>query len=100
MMWFWDHYVPDLQQRLQQGASPLRADSLAALPSALVQTAEYDPLRDEGEAYANAMHNAGVAVQQTRYAGLIHGFYGMFDMVPASRVAVREATTALRDALS
>ena len=100
MRWFWDHYVPNLDDRSQGFASPLRADYYGALPPALVQTAEYDPLRDEGEAYANAMRSAGVTVQQTRYAGLIHGYFGMFETVAASRVAVREATTALRDALS
>ena len=99
MMWFWDHYVPNPEQRSQPLASPLRADSLVALPPALVLTAEYDPLRDEGEAYANALASAGVSVQQTRYAGLIHGFFGMWDTVPASRIAIREATQALSAAL-
>lgn len=100
MMWFWDHYVPSLTDRLHPLASPLRADTYAALPPALIQTAEYDPLRDEGEAYANALRSAGVQVQQTRYSGLIHGFFDMFETVPASRAAVREATMALRQALS
>lgn len=99
MMWFWDQYLPDLSERSQPLASPLRADSYAALPPALVQTAEYDPLRDEGEAYANAMSSAGVKVQHTRYSGLIHGFLGMYETVPASRAAIREATSALREAL-
>lgn len=100
MMWFWDLYVPNALDRTHELASPLRADSLASLPPALVLTAEYDPLRDEGEAYANALISAGVEVTQTRYAGLIHGFFGMWDTVPASRAAILEATTALRDALA
>jgi len=99
MMWFWDHYVPNIDDRAHALVSPLRADSHAALPPALVLTAEYDPLRDEGEAYANALESAGVAVQQTRYSGLIHGFFGMYETVPASRPAIREATVALRAAL-
>jgi len=100
MMWFWDHYVPNESQRMQPLASPLRADSLLALPQALILTAEFDPLRDEGEAYANALDSAGVKVAHTRYPGLIHGFFGMWDNVPASRPAVREATQALRNVLN
>lgn len=100
MMWFWDHYVPNPSSRTLAYASPLRADSLAMLPPALVLTAEYDPLRDEGEAYANALRSAGVEVTQTRYQGLIHGFFGMWDTVAASREAMRQATLALRQALS
>lgn len=100
MMWFWDMYVPNARDRTHQLASPLRADTLAGLPAALVLTAEYDPLRDEGEAYANAMRSAGVRVTQTRYPGLVHGFFGMWDTVPASRAAILEATTALRQALA
>jgi acetyl esterase len=60
-----------------------------------VQTAEYDPLRDEGEAYAQALANAGVAVQMTRYPGLIRGFFGMQETVPATRPALQEAINAL-----
>lgn len=99
MSWFWDHYVPTAEDRAQPLVSPLRADSHAALPAALVLTAEYDPLRDEGEAYANALESAGVPVQHTRYSGLIHGFFGMYETVAASRPAIREATVALREAL-
>lgn len=99
MEWFWDLYAPNAQDRLHAYASPLRADSWVTLPPALVLTAEYDPLRDEGEAYANALRSAGVQVTQTRYPGLIHGFFGMWDTVVASRGAIRAATAALRDAL-
>ncbi len=100
MIWFWNHYVPNPDERTQAYASPLRADSLVALPPALVLTAEYDPLRDEGEAYANALRSAGVQVTQTRYPGLIHGFFDMWETVPASRGAVKAATAALRNALT
>jgi len=95
MQWFWDQYVPDLQQRQEPYAAPLRARNFDGLPPALVQTAEYDPLRDEGEAYAQALQSAGIAVQMTRYPGLIHGFFGMQESVPATRPALQEAISAL-----
>jgi len=100
MQWFWDQYVPDLDQRHEAYASPLRAARLDGLPPALVQTAGYDPLRDEGEAYAEALKAAGVAVRATRYEGLIHGFFGMQDAIPATRPALQEAITALREHLA
>lgn len=96
MQWFWDQYVPDLGQRREPYAAPLAAADLGGLPPALVQTAEYDPLRDEGEAFAQALERAGVAVEHTRYAGLVHGFFGMQDAVPATRPALDQATAALR----
>jgi acetyl esterase len=97
MQWFWDQYVPDLDQREEPYAAPLKAKSLAGLPAALVQTAEYDPLRDEGEAFAAALQAAGVPVTQTRYAGLIHGFFGMQAAVAAARPALQQAVDALRE---
>lgn len=76
MKWFWDSYTTDAQQRAQIHASPLRAslEQLQGLPPALIQTAEFDVLRDEGEAYARKLDAAGVAVTATRYNGMIHDF--------------------------
>ena len=99
MRWFWDHYVPDEALRKEPLASPLQASSLANLPAALVLTAEYDPLRDEGEAFAAALNAAGNQVTHTRYDGLVHGFFGMQQTVAAARPAMQQACSALTDAL-
>lgn len=99
MQWFWNHYVPREEERTNPYASPLRAASLADLPPALVLTAEFDPLRDEGEAYAAALRKAGVAVQATRYDGVVHGFFGMPANVAKARAAIDQATRALRNQL-
>lgn len=100
MHWFWDHYLGDAPQRGREAyASPLRAASLAGLPPALIITAEFDPLRDEGEAYGQALEEAGVAARVSRYDGMIHGFFGMGQMIPRAQDAVREACGHLRMAL-
>lgn len=82
--------------------SPLRApaDALVGLPPALVITAEHDPLRDEGEAYAEALRAAGVEVAVTRYDGVIHGFFSLPGMIPEGKAALDEASAALRAALA
>ena len=76
--------------------SPMRAASLADLPPAFVLTAEFDPLRDEGEAYAGALRAAGVSCANVRYEGLIHGFFGMENLFPAAKVGMDDAVSALR----
>src|SRR5213594_3317229 len=100
MHWFWDHYCgknPDLSDPY---LCPLRAKDLKRLPPALVVTAEFDPLRDEGEAYAARLREAGVPVTSKRYPGMIHGFFGMGAVLTQARAATKEAAEALRAAFA
>jgi|SRR5437763_3337025 len=102
MEWFMGHYFSGEEKDPKHTkASPLYADELdlAKLPPALIITAEYDPLRDEGEAYGKRLEQAGVPVTVTRYAGQIHGFFGMTGMLDGAKKAVDQATDALRTAL-
>ena len=103
MKWFWDAYTTDPKQRQEIYASPLlaTAEQLKGLPPALVQTAEKDVLRDEGEAYARKLDAAGVSVVTTRYDGMIHdfGLLNVLSGVPATRVALHQASEELRTRL-
>ncbi|KFF04184.1 alpha/beta hydrolase [Flavobacterium reichenbachii] len=103
MKWFWNNYLPDTSKRKEIYASPLQAslDQLKDLPPALVQTAENDVLRDEGEAYARKLNEAGVPVTLTRYSGLIHD-YGLLNpiaTVPAVQTAVKQAAVIIKSTL-
>jgi len=104
MIWFWDNYLPDKGKRKEIHASPLQAtlDELKGLPPALIQTAENDVLRDEGEAYARQLDEAGVPVTLTRYGGLIHD-YGLLNPiahVPAVKTALLQAAAFIRKGLA
>jgi len=104
MQWFWDQYTSDDAQRDEPTASPLRADldQLAGLPPALVITAEADVLRDEGEAYANKLRQAGVPVTATRYQGIIHDFVMLNALreTNAAQAAIAQAVGYLSRALT
>jgi acetyl esterase len=103
MRWFWDQYTTDPDQRAEITASPLRAalDDLAGLPAALVITGEADVLRDEGEAYAGKLREAGVPVTAVRYEGIIHDFVMLNPLreTQAAQAAITQATMALHEAL-
>jgi acetyl esterase len=96
--WFGAAYYPD-GMPADWRAAPMLAASHEGVAPALVITAEFDPLRDEGEAYAARLRDAGVEATASRYDGLIHGFFGMGAVVPAADAAVDEAGEALRRAL-
>lgn len=103
MKWFWDNYTTDPKQRAERFASPLQAttEQLKGLPPALVQTAEFDVLRDEGEAYARKLDAAGVTVTAVRYNGMIHD-YGLLNPlahIPAVQAALRQAGAELKQHL-
>jgi len=103
MKWFWDNYTTDAKQRNEIYASPLRATTaqLKGLPPALVQTAGADVLRDEGEAYARKLDEAGVPVTSVRYNGMIHdyGLLNVVSQVPAVRSAMLQASQELKEHL-
>ena len=100
MRWFWGHYLPEAALRDEPDASPVRARDLSRLPPAIVVTAECDPLRDEGRAYADGLRAAGVPVTYLEYAGMVHGFMGWSSKVPTARRALDEVGAKLREVLA
>src|SRR4030095_7917232 len=103
MAWFWDCYLPDRTRRADVTASPLRAtpEQLAGLPPALVIVDENDVLRDEGEAYARRLTQAGVTTTSVRYNGILHDFMMLNPVrgTQATAAAIEQAVTVLRKAL-
>jgi len=96
MEWFWDHYLAQESDGNHPYAAPVLADDLTGLPPALVITAEYDPLRDEGAAYAERLDRAGVQVEHLPYLGAIHGFLVMSGRMEHGQRVVRDMATRLR----
>ncbi len=98
MDWFFDQYLTEGQDVNDWRLSPLAAADVAGVPKAYVVTAGYDPLKDEGKAYADKLNRAGVAAIYVDYPGMVHGFFNMSGVVPTAREAIAEAGKALRKA--
>lgn len=101
MKWFWNNYLPNPELRKEPTASPLQAsiDQLRGLPTALVINGEFDVLRDEGEAYAHKLNEAGVRITAVRYMGTIHDFVMLNPITetPATRAAISQANVMLKE---
>ncbi|WP_230203592.1 alpha/beta hydrolase [Bacillus massiliigorillae] len=95
MVYFTEHYLTKIEDKLHTYAAPLLAESLSKLPPALVITAEYDPLRDEGLAYSNRLQSAGVEVESTCYEGMIHGFFWMAGIMDKGKLAIEQVARYL-----
>jgi len=100
MRWFRENYLVDEHQRVDWRVSPILAADLSELPPALVITAEFDPLHDEGVAYAKALQGAGVDVAHTDYDGMAHIFFQLGPIVPAGAAAIREVASAASKAFA
>jgi acetyl esterase len=100
MDWFADQYFATEADRHLPYASPLKASDVRQLPPAMIITGECDPLRDQGEAYAEQLRHAGVAVQLKRYDGMIHPFLSLAGIVDAGRDAIKDSAVAVRQALT
>jgi acetyl esterase len=98
MAWFWDQYLPDRAARANPEASPLRARDLAGLPPAVVLTAEHDPLRDEGRAYARRLRDAGVPVTAHHYDDMAHPFFALVNVYERSAEAIERVAEQIRSA--
>ena len=95
MIWAWDQYLPESSRRAEPDASPLHTENLRGLPPAVILTAEHDVLRDEGEAYAARLREAGVPADLQRHAGQMHGFFTLL-MLPGSELGFQQVVKAIR----
>ena len=100
MRWFWENYASDGVDPSSPDVSPMHASDLSGLPPAFVITAECDPLRDEGEAYAKKLIEAGVSVDYRHIDAMPHAFFHMGGVLPAAKAAIAEAAEALGKALA
>ena len=100
IQWFQQNYLPSAADWRDWRASPIYAQSFDALPPALLITAEYDPLTDDGVAYVEKLAAAGVPVQHRDYAGMVHGFLSMGRILPAANEAIALAGDCLHKALA
>ena len=99
MVWYWDHYTPDPAIRGNPYASPLRASDMSGLPPAYLVTAEHDPLRDEGFAYAERLRAARVPVEHRHYGSQIHAFFSFVNLLDDADKSVADAGAAIRAAV-
>jgi acetyl esterase len=99
MRWFWGHYLASEAEGENPLVSPLRAPDLSGLPPAFIVTAEFDPLRDDGELYGQRLREAGVPVKVSRYDGMIHGFFYMAGVLDQTKNLYDEIGTEVRAAL-
>jgi acetyl esterase len=98
--WFFSHYVRTPKDMKDFRYAPLETDDLSSLPPALIVVAGYDPLRDEGIKYAEALIHAGNSVRLSNYEGMVHGFFLMGGAIDAARRAISESASMMRDAFS
>lgn len=99
MIWFYDHYLPEQAWRRDQFVDLLNTPDLTGLPPAVVATAEFDPLRDEGDAYADRLRDAGVEVRHVPGPGLVHGYFAFLGLVDEAERRVAASCAALEELL-
>src|SRR5205823_1648550 len=98
MLWFWRNYSGDVRDERNPYALPLEAKDFSGLPPAIILTAEFDPLRDDGDRFAAKLRQAGIRVFLKRYDGAFHGFWNMGGVLHSGRQALRDAAARLRSA--